>query len=338
MQKVSLSPHEWTLREFFVQLFNYCFPSDYRTELREKLRNFFQNNKTVCDYSFELKELFNMIGIVDEREKMVKFWNELLAPLQKQLWIYGLNPEIYSWDEIQEGAETLETSEKFDPQHRQGNNSGTGNTSGSYNIIRSHPHEKNGSERKRFGSQTTRGRSHASSSQRYQSPQIGTSNRSQSQAPKGTGVQPNNNERDWKPSKSPGPQKDRSTPRLSDKEKSELLASGSCFNCKKPGHLSRNCPQGNVVKSNNNKPPGLTNYNIEIIPDDSDDVVVLDNLELGMMEFENSPSHVFPYEPFWLEYDPESTRRRRRLGDALALMAEYVLDIMQPYPGDSEFL
>ena len=33
MQKVSLNPHEWTLREFFVQLFNYCFPSDYRTEL-----------------------------------------------------------------------------------------------------------------------------------------------------------------------------------------------------------------------------------------------------------------------------------------------------------------
>ena len=90
---------------------------DYRTELREKLRKCFQNNKTVSDYSFELKELFNMIGVVDEREKTVKFWNGLRAPLQKQLWIYGLNPEISSWDEIQEGAETLETSEKFDPQH-----------------------------------------------------------------------------------------------------------------------------------------------------------------------------------------------------------------------------
>jgi hypothetical protein len=32
-QNVSLNPHEWTLREFFIQLFNYCFPSDYRTEL-----------------------------------------------------------------------------------------------------------------------------------------------------------------------------------------------------------------------------------------------------------------------------------------------------------------
>ena len=159
-----------------------------------------------------------MIGVVDEREKRVKFWNGLRAPLQKQLWIYELNPEISSWDEIQEGAETLETSEKFDPQHRWGNNSGTGYTSSSHNIIRSHPHEKNGSGHKRFGSQTTHRSSHVSSSQRYQSLQIGTSNRSQSQAPRGNSVQPNNIKRDWKPSKSPGPQKDRSTPCLSDKE------------------------------------------------------------------------------------------------------------------------
>ncbi|KIJ92036.1 hypothetical protein K443DRAFT_27647, partial [Laccaria amethystina LaAM-08-1] len=36
-------------------------------------------------------------------------------------------------------------------------------------------------------------------------------------------------------------------------------------------------------------------------------------------------------------YDP-SLPRRTSLGDALALMSEYVLDIMQPYPGDFETL
>jgi len=83
-----------------VQLFNYRFPSDYRTELCEKLRKCFQNNKTVSDYAFKLKELFNMIGVVDEREKVVKFCNRLHSPLQKQLWKFGLNPEISSWEEI----------------------------------------------------------------------------------------------------------------------------------------------------------------------------------------------------------------------------------------------
>jgi len=93
-QSVSLNPHEWTLKEFFVQLFYYCFPSDYRSELREKLRKCFQNNKNVSEYAFELKELFNMIGVMDEREKTVKFWNGVRAPIQRQLWLFGLNPEV----------------------------------------------------------------------------------------------------------------------------------------------------------------------------------------------------------------------------------------------------
>ena len=110
------------------------------------------------------------------------------------------------------------------------------------------------------------------------------------------------------------------------------------INCKKPGHLSRNCPQGNIVKSNGNKPPGLTNYNIEFEPEISDNVKVLDSLELRMVEFGNGPKiHMFSYEPAWSEYNPEA-QQCERLGDSLALMAEYVLDIMQPYPGDDEFL
>ena len=72
-------------KDFFVELFNYCFPSDYRSELREKLRKCFQNNKNVSEYAFELTELFNMIGVMDECEKTVKLWNGLRAPIQKQL-------------------------------------------------------------------------------------------------------------------------------------------------------------------------------------------------------------------------------------------------------------
>ena len=60
-----------------------------------------------------------MIGVMDEHEKTVKFWNGLCVLIQRQLWLFGLNPEVSTWDEIQQGAETIETSEKFtDPQHR----------------------------------------------------------------------------------------------------------------------------------------------------------------------------------------------------------------------------
>ena len=190
---------------------------------------------------------------------------------------------------------------------------------------------------KRSNSHFSQGGSRTHSIQKQPSSQPG-SNRSQSLAPKGNNNQFNNGKKDWKGLKPTNPQREKSTPRLSDKEKAELLALGSCFNCKKPGHLSRNCPQGNIVKSNGNKPPGLTNYNIEFEPESSDSIKVLDSLELGKVEFWDIPkNHLFSYEPAWLEYNPEAPRRKD-LGDGLALMAEYVLDIMQPYPGDSEFL
>ena len=126
---------------------------------------------------------------------------------------------------------------------------------------------------------------------------------------------------------------------MSDKEKSELLASGSCVRCKKPGHMSRNCPQGNIVKSsgNSNKPPGLTSYNTELEPEliESDEAEPIDSLELGTINWQASGNiDWIEDEPSWLVYDP-SLPRRTLLGDALALMSEYVLDIMQPYLGDS---
>ena len=44
-QKVSMNYRDWTLREFFEQMFNYCFPINYRMAQRQKLKKCFQNEK-----------------------------------------------------------------------------------------------------------------------------------------------------------------------------------------------------------------------------------------------------------------------------------------------------
>ncbi|KNZ81685.1 hypothetical protein J132_10965 [Termitomyces sp. J132] len=41
-RRVSLAPHRWTLKEFFTELFNYCFPIDYRNQQRVRLDKFEQ--------------------------------------------------------------------------------------------------------------------------------------------------------------------------------------------------------------------------------------------------------------------------------------------------------
>jgi hypothetical protein len=58
MQKVaSDKPHNWTLYKFFTQLFNYCFPIDYRQQMRLNLEKSYQrSNQTVTEYVFELQE------------------------------------------------------------------------------------------------------------------------------------------------------------------------------------------------------------------------------------------------------------------------------------------
>ena len=44
--------------------------------------------------------------------------------------------------------------------------------------------------------------------------------------------------------------------------------------------MAWNCPQGNKVKSSTGKPPGMSNFNIEL----DNEVDILESLPLGMIE------------------------------------------------------
>ncbi|KIK53995.1 hypothetical protein GYMLUDRAFT_118013, partial [Collybiopsis luxurians FD-317 M1] len=59
----------------------------------------------------ELNDLFNTIGLIDEREKVHKLWSSLNRKIQKGLWRKKLNPEISSYDEIANAAELVEIIE-----------------------------------------------------------------------------------------------------------------------------------------------------------------------------------------------------------------------------------
>ena len=235
-QKVSMNYRDWTLREFFEQMFNYCFPVNYRMAQRQKLKKCFQNDKTVSEYVYELEELFNMIGIVDDREKVIKLWNGLRSSIQRALWHDGYNPKISEWDDVQNGAENIEISESVPDQQRKGNNLGThnghhnnGNSLGKKNARNMNPGSSGYFQKKN---------PQAPSGQRNNNFQRG-SNRSQSQQPRKNFHQNNQSRKaDWKNSRPNNFQCENSTAKLSDKEKSKLLASGSCFRCKKPGNMS----------------------------------------------------------------------------------------------------
>ena len=66
---------------FFKELFDYCFPIDFRMQTRKRLAHCSQGEHTIIEYSHELQELFNTIGTVSERDQVLQFWN-------------GVKPEI----------------------------------------------------------------------------------------------------------------------------------------------------------------------------------------------------------------------------------------------------
>ena len=108
-----MNEEEWSLPQFFTELFNYCFPIDYQMQMWWSLAHCHQNDKTVTEYTHELQELFNMIGDIPEQDKVIKFWNGAQPIIQKGLWCDNLNPEISTWDKVINQAEIIEISENI---------------------------------------------------------------------------------------------------------------------------------------------------------------------------------------------------------------------------------
>ena len=79
MQKVaSDNPLNWDLHKFFTELFNYCFPIDYRQQMRLKMESMYQgHNQSVSEYVHELQEIFNMVGALTLELKIIKLWYSL---------------------------------------------------------------------------------------------------------------------------------------------------------------------------------------------------------------------------------------------------------------------
>ena len=369
IQKVSRDEENWTLDEFYTELFNFCFPLNYRMQMRKKLDRAYQNEKSVSEYAHELEELFNMIGSIDEREQVVKFWKGCKPVIQRALWRDGLNPDVSSWDEVTCKAEIIEISENvMDQREKKGGDSSSkkgGFSSNNSSSNKGKSSNSHSSSSRGPSSTPFRGSEQPSSSSNHRN--NSRNDRSHSgRPPRGRGRGGGNfSSRNLFERVKSEP---RDTPKLSEKELAERRAVGLCFRCGGPDHISRNCPEGKSVNHTGNKPPGKTSFSVELgaIGEASESSPeVLDSLPLGAIEFgedvsscqcqkfshdfimcrrelyvnEPRPSgNNFDWrrkievpEPDWVDQGPTP---RNFIGDCYAMMATHVLYECQPYPGD----
>ena len=351
MQKIATDdPNNWDLHKFFTELFNYCFPIDYRQRMRIKLDEFYQkNNQSVSDYVFELQELFSMVGTIPPEMKVVKLWYSLKTRTQKAMWRDGLNPDSSTWEEIITKAEMIEIADNvLDPRDRNKNaysrpdhgNKPRNSTMDSASRSLTYTNRDRERNRQSQGDDKTRQPSQSRQpSQPRQGPAGSAEKHASSRRPTPQASGSGNGK--------PAPRKTVQFTGLSEKEMAQLRADGKCFLCKEQGHMSRNCPNKHTIKGNgNNKPPGIPSYSmdmafIEDIDSDPDQNETLESMPIGLIGFETgteepesaAKDNWRKWYPLW-QYPAGSARDQ--LGNCYEMMAEYILTIQQPYPGDDQ--
>ncbi|KIL54821.1 hypothetical protein M378DRAFT_18522, partial [Amanita muscaria Koide BX008] len=225
MKHVVHERDRWTVRDVYDGLFDYCFPSHFKLELRQKMMSTIQgNDTTVRDYARELESMALRFPDVTEREVTLIFWRGIKQYLRLSLIEKGMDPERTSLDrlikyakrreEAMEAKRREEAAWKGKPDGRPWGrfaNRTDGPQAAKFNDKdKKSDHKKDKDEK----------------SEKKDSSEKGDSQRSR---------RPDRR----KPTRS----------KLSKEERDRLRAEGRCFSCKDVGHESRNCPARRQAKA-----------------------------------------------------------------------------------------
>ncbi|KAF8579439.1 hypothetical protein K439DRAFT_1254721, partial [Ramaria rubella] len=98
--EIMTAGQQWELKRFFEELFNYCFPPNFRSAQRRRLASFMQRELPIRDYAHQIQALLNSIGDISERQLTVYFWNSAQREIQERWATEKFNPEFSTFSEL----------------------------------------------------------------------------------------------------------------------------------------------------------------------------------------------------------------------------------------------
>jgi len=234
MKYVAGKAKKWTLTMIFEGLFDYCFPRDFKSSLRRRLISATQGKTRVAEFIRDIEIMADRFPDVDERSIIGIFWWGMNQPIRAGIIEIGINQERSPLDKIVECAVRAEGEIREASAQRNRDLLGWGTFAHRNDEPRPNRwSNREGSSRRNGGREQVRANT--------VTPQQGESQQRASNRNR-------EGNRKWFGRKISRPIWD------------ELRADGKCFQCERPGHLQRACPQLNTIHL-----PTATVGNVDIV-------------------------------------------------------------------------
>jgi len=233
MKFVAGKEKEWSITLIFEGLFGYCFPKNFKSDLRRKLMSATQGKSEVIDFYKDIEIMADHFPDVNERSKIEIFWWGMNQAIRAEAIKMGAHQERSSFEEIAKCAilaeESLNASSVQVSRDARGWGRFANRTDGPKPY---RPSNGEGGSGRNTGQERVRANA--------VTPQPG-----------GSSSRDNDRNR--------GDKKKRFGKKISRTKRDELRAEGKCFQCEKTGHSQRDCPQLNTMR-----PPVLSAGNVDI--------------------------------------------------------------------------
>ncbi|OSD01905.1 hypothetical protein PYCCODRAFT_1354674, partial [Trametes coccinea BRFM310] len=228
MRHVSTNQEEWTVKRLYGALFDYCFPTDYKTRLRSRLERSAQGRSNVRDFVRDIQQLAVRFPDVTDFQLVQIFWKGLNTHLRVYLIEKGLNPEKTKLDKLVKYAVRKEEAyAEARREERALSGKVPGRSWGRFASRSEGPEPFQPHHNRREGELSPAKEQHQRSERQAQS----GLKRSSHGAPK------------------PAQRNADRSNKMSPEERDRLRAEGRCFSCKETGHQSSNCPARKTARA-----------------------------------------------------------------------------------------